>query len=117
MLENSLPNLGVVNRLPDLLVVQRRRCTASLIEQGYAGETVRLKVKLVTDFGEWLKRDRVAIADLDEQRVEAFLKHRRRVHRGNLKTLQQVSAIPTRVETRTKDTPWMTAGLPMTDSA
>jgi len=53
---------------------------------------VRLKVKLVTDFGEWLKRDRFAIADLDERRVEAFLKHRRRVHRGNLKTLQQFLA-------------------------
>jgi site-specific recombinase XerD len=92
MLESSFPNLEVVNRLPDLLVVQRRRFTASLIEQGYAGETVRLKVKLVTDFGEWLKRDRVAIADLNEQRVEAFLKHRRRVHRGNLKTLQQFLA-------------------------
>jgi site-specific recombinase XerD len=92
MLESSFLNLGVVNRLPDLLVVQLRRFTASLIEQGYAGETVRLKVKLVTDFGEWLKRDRVAIADLDERRVEAFLKHRRRVHKGNLKTLQQFLA-------------------------
>jgi site-specific recombinase XerD len=92
MLESSLPNLGVVNRLPDLLVVQLRRFTASLIEQGYAGETVRLKVKLVTDFGEWLKRVRFAIADLDERRVEAFLKHRRRVHRGNLKTLQEFLA-------------------------
>jgi hypothetical protein len=88
MLESSLPNLGVVNRLPEVLVVQLRRFPASLIEQGYAGETVRLKVKLVTDFGEWLKRDRFAIADLDERRVQVFLKHRRRVHRGNLKTLQ-----------------------------
>jgi integrase/recombinase XerD len=92
MLESSLPNLGVVNRLPEVLVVQLRRFTASLIEQGYAGETVRLKVKLVTDFGEWLKRDRFAIADLDERRVQVFLKHRRRVHRGNLKTLQQFLA-------------------------
>jgi site-specific recombinase XerD len=92
MLESSFPNLGIVNRLPDLLVVQLRGFTASLIEQGYAGETVRLKVKLVTDFGEWLKRNRVAAADLDERRVDAFLKHRRRVHRGNLKTLQQFLA-------------------------
>ena len=92
MLESSFPNLGVVNRVPDLLVVQLRRFTASLIEQGYSGETVRLKVKLVTDFGESLKRDRFAIADLDERRVEAFLKHRRRVYRGNLKTLQQFLA-------------------------
>jgi Phage integrase, N-terminal SAM-like domain len=92
MLESSFPNLGVVNCLPDLLVVQLRRFTASLIEQGYARETVRLKVKLVTDFGEWLKRNRVAVADLDERRVEAFLKHRRRVHKGNLKTLQQFLA-------------------------
>ena len=92
MLESSFPNLGIVNRLPDQLVVQFRRFTASLIEQGYAGETVRLKVKLVMDFGEWLKRNRVAVADLDERRVEAFLKHRRRVHKGDLKTLQQFLA-------------------------
>src|SRR5260370_30897101 len=89
MLESSLPNLGVVNRLPDLLVVQLRRFTASLIEQGYAGETVRLKVKLVTDFGEWLKRDRFAIADLDERRGGGFLKPTPRDLRRHLQTPQQ----------------------------
>jgi site-specific recombinase XerD len=89
MFKSSFLNLVRVNRLPDLLVVQRRRFRASLIEQGYAGETVRSKVKLVTDFGEWLKRNRAAVADLDERRVAAFFKQRRRVHKGNLKTLQQ----------------------------
>ena len=79
MFVSSFPNLGIVNRLPYLLVEQLQRSTASLIEQGYAAETVRSKMKLVTDFGEWLKRNRVAVADLDERRVEAFLKHRRRV--------------------------------------
>jgi len=89
MFKSSSPDLVGVNRLPDLLVVQRGRFAAALIEQGYPDETVRSKVKLVTDFGEWRKRNRVAVADLDERRVAAFLRHRRRVHKGNLRTLQQ----------------------------
>ena len=57
MLESSFQNLVTVNRLPDPLVVQLQRFTASLIEQGYADETVRWKVKRVTDFGQWLKQN------------------------------------------------------------
>jgi len=50
---------------------------------------VRLKVKLVTDLGQWLKRHGVAVADLDEPLVEAFLKRKHRERRGDLRTLQQ----------------------------
>ena len=88
MREGSFQNLVAVNRLPHPLVVQLQRFTASLIEQSYAEETVRLKVKLVTDFGQWLKRNGVAVADLDEPRVEAFLKPRHREGMGDLRTLQ-----------------------------
>ena len=49
MLESSFQNLVAVNRLPDPLVVQLRKFTSSLQEQGYADETGRLKVKLVTN--------------------------------------------------------------------
>ena len=49
MREGSFQNLVAVNRLPHPLVVQLQRFTASLIEQSYAEETVRLKVKLVTN--------------------------------------------------------------------
>ena len=57
MLESSFQNLVAVNCLPDPLVVQLQRFTASLVEQGYADETVRWKVKLVTNFVQWLKRN------------------------------------------------------------
>jgi hypothetical protein len=66
MLESSFQNLVAVDCLPDPLVVQLQRFTASLIEQGYADETVQWKVKRVTDFGQWLKQKGVAVADLDE---------------------------------------------------
>jgi site-specific recombinase XerD len=89
MLESSFQNLVAVDRLPDPLVVQLQRFTASLIEQGYADETVQWKVKRVTIFGQWLKQKGVAVADLDEALVEAFLKRQHRVRRGDLITLQQ----------------------------
>jgi len=88
MLESSFQNLVAVNRLPDPLVVQLRKFTSSLQEQGYADETGRLKVKLVTNLVQWLKRNRFAVADLDEPRVEAFLKPRHREGMGDLRTLQ-----------------------------
>ncbi|HVH72652.1 MAG TPA: tyrosine-type recombinase/integrase [Candidatus Dormibacteraeota bacterium] len=89
MLGSSFQNLVAVNRLPDPLVVQLRRFTASLKEQGYADKTVRLKVKLITNFVQWLKRNRVAVGDLDERMVEAFLKRKHRKHKGGLRTLQE----------------------------
>jgi site-specific recombinase XerD len=89
MLESSFQNPVAVNGLPSSLVVQLRRFTSSLREQGYAEETVQLKMKLVTNLGQWLKRNRLAVADLDEPRVEAFLKPPHRERRGDLRTLQQ----------------------------
>lgn len=89
MLGSSFQNLVPGNRLPDPLAVQLRRFTSLLIEQGYADETVRLKVKLITNFVQWLKRNRLVAADLDEQVVKSFLERKHRVHRGDLRTLQQ----------------------------
>src|SRR5437879_4484876 len=89
MIGSSFQNLVAVNRLPDPLIVQLRRFTSSLIEQGYADKTVRLKVKLITNFVQWLKRNRVAVADLDERLVEAFLKRKHREREGGLRTLQE----------------------------
>ena len=70
-------------------MAQLRRFTTSLIEQGYADETVRLKLRLLTNFGQWLRRNNLAVTNLDERLVEAFLKRKQRVHRGDLRTLQQ----------------------------
>lgn len=89
MLENSFQDLVAVKRLPDPLVVQLRIFTTALIEQGYADETVRLKLQLLTNFGQWLRRKNLAVTNLDERFVDAFLKRKHRVHRGNLRTLQQ----------------------------
>jgi site-specific recombinase XerD len=89
MLESSFQNLTAGFRLPDLFVVELRRFASSLTEQGYAENTLREKVKLLAKCGEWLKRNGLAVADLDEPLVETFLKRRHRVHRGDSKTLQQ----------------------------
>jgi site-specific recombinase XerD len=89
MLESSFRNLVAAKYLPDPLVAQFRRFTTSLIERGYADCTVRQKLQLLTNFGQWLGRNNFAVTRLDEQLVEAFLKRKRRVHRGDLKSLQQ----------------------------
>ena len=89
MFESSIQNLVAVKRLPHPLVVQLRRFTSSLIEQGYADETVRWKVKLVTKLVQWLKRNRLAVADFDEPMVEVFFKRKHHKRRGDLRTLQQ----------------------------
>jgi len=89
MLESYFRNLVAAKHLPDPLVAQLRRFTTSLVERGYADCTVRQKLQLLTNFGQWLGRNNFAVTRLDEQLVEAFLKRKRRVHRGDLKTLQQ----------------------------
>lgn len=89
MVESCFQNAVAVKCLPQPLVDQLPRFTTSLIEQGYADETVRLKVKLVTDFGQWLTRNRLAATDLTESLVEAFLKRKHRMHKGDSRTLQQ----------------------------
>jgi hypothetical protein len=52
MVESPFRNLVAGRRLPDPLVAQLQRFTTSLIEQGYADETVRLKLQLLTNFGQ-----------------------------------------------------------------
>ena len=88
MPESCFRNLPA-NCLPDPLTVQLQRFSALLMEQGYADETVRWKVKRITDFRQWLKQRGVAVADLDEERVKAFLKRHHQERRGDLRTLQQ----------------------------
>ncbi len=89
MLESSFQELGTIKPFPDPLVAELQRFATSLIEQGYTDVTVRVKVKLVTSFGQWLKRNRLAVTDLAEPLLEAFLKRKHRVHKGDLRTLQQ----------------------------
>jgi site-specific recombinase XerD len=89
MVESSFQNLVAVKRLPDSLVAQLRNLTTSLMEQGYADHTVRLKLRLLTNFGQWLTRKNLSVTDLDECLLDAFLKGKHRVDRGESKNLQQ----------------------------
>lgn len=60
-----------------------------LAEDGYADETIRSKLKLLVDLGRWLGRTGLTVAHLEERHVGAFVKQRQRVHRGDLRTLEQ----------------------------
>lgn len=61
-----------------------------LVEDGYADETVRSKLKLLAEFGQWLGRTGLTVAHLEERHVSVFVKQRQRVHRGDLRTLEQL---------------------------
>jgi site-specific recombinase XerD len=62
----------------------------SLAEDGYADETIRLKLKLLADLGRWLKRSGLPVAHLEERHIGAFVKQRQQVGRGDLRTLEQL---------------------------
>jgi hypothetical protein len=61
----------------------------SLKDDGYAERTVRDKLWLLDHLGQWLKRTRVVVTNLDEKLLKAFVKQKQRVHEGDLKALQQ----------------------------
>lgn len=87
MLKDSLQS---TERLQDnTLGFHLQTFAISLREGGYADETVRLKSALLADFGRWLGRTGLAVAQVDERLVEAFVKYRKQVRRGDLKTLEQ----------------------------
>jgi len=44
---------------------------------------------LLADFGRWFGRTKLAVTHVDERLVDAFVKHRQHVRRGDLKTLEQ----------------------------
>ncbi len=87
MLEKFLqPN----ERLHDIpLGLSLRALATSLVEDGYADQTVRSKLRLLDELGRWFGLTGLTVAHLDERHVEAFVKHRRQVRRGDLKTLEQ----------------------------
>jgi site-specific recombinase XerD len=55
---------------------------AALAGRGYAKGTAREQIRLVAEFGRWLGRKGVLVADLDEIHVGEFLAHRRRLGRA-----------------------------------
>src|SRR6516162_6373964 len=90
MLERSFPNLAPAKRFPDTFGDQLQRFTASLKRQGYADRTVRQKLRVLTNCGQWLERNSLAVTKLDDQLLAIFLKHRKLpVQNGDPRTLQQ----------------------------
>ena len=72
MLESYFRNLITVKRLPDTLNDQLQRFTTSLKRQGYADRTVRLKLRVLTNLGQWLGRNNLPVTNLDDQLVAHF---------------------------------------------
>ena|SRR5215472_2101859 len=70
------------------LVPYLRTFATSLLEYGYTDGTIHSKLWLLGDLERWLRRTKLAVTHLDERFLEAFLKHKRRVRRGEAKTLQ-----------------------------
>jgi len=67
-----------------------RTFATSLREAGYQDRAMHSKLGLVADLGLWLGRTGLAVnSHLDEQLLEVFVKHKQRMHRGDLKTLRQ----------------------------
>ena len=66
---------------------------AQLAELGYRAATIRSKLGFASDLARWLELERVAVADLDEGRIDAFLAARRRqgrIDRGWPRTARQL---------------------------
>ena len=64
-----------------------------LAELGYRPATIRSKLGVLGDLARWMELERVAVADLDERRVDAFLAARRRhgrTGRGGRRTALQL---------------------------
>src|SRR6266566_4961973 len=51
-----------------------RTFASSLVEEGYTDRTIQLKLGLLACLGRWLQPTKLAVTDLDERVLEAFLK-------------------------------------------
>ena len=51
-----------------------------LLDQGYATKTAQEKIRIVADLSRWLERKQLKVNDLDEQRINEYLKFRATHH-------------------------------------
>src|SRR5271166_1474131 len=86
MLRSSLPEKQIQG---NALEFHLRAFATSLLESGYQERTIQDTLYLLTAFGWWFGRRRRAIAHIDERLVDALVRHRRRMRRADLGTLQQ----------------------------
>lgn len=92
MLKVSFKELADRRLRDNPLVLHLWPFATSLIENGYADNTMQSKLWLLADFGEWLARSDFAVTSLDERLINTFINDRQRegrLHRGNLETLKQ----------------------------
>ena len=64
-----------------------------LSDQGYATQTGRQKIRLMSDLSAWLGQRPLGIKDLDEEQIDGFLKRQKKqglFHRGDRGTLAQL---------------------------
>jgi integrase/recombinase XerD len=61
----------------------------SLMDRGYRKKTIQDKLYLLATLGWWFGRNKLAISQLDESLVSAFVKQKGRVHALDLPTLRQ----------------------------
>jgi integrase/recombinase XerD len=66
-----------------------RTFATSAMDDGYADATVKSKLWVLANFGQWLGRRGLSVTNVDERLVEAFVKGKKRVRRGDLRTFQQ----------------------------
>jgi site-specific recombinase XerD len=82
--------LNTNKRVQDnLLTPHLRTFGTSLIDDGYADATVKSKLGLLAELGRWLGRRRLSVRNFDERLIGAFVTTKRRVRRGDSRTLQQ----------------------------
>ena len=87
MLKNSMQEKKRLEASP--LGPHLEALARSFKEDGYPDSTVRVKSRWLTEFGRWFRQIGLAITCIDERQVDAFFKHRKQVHRGDRKTLDQ----------------------------
>ncbi len=87
MLKNSMQGHKRLEASP--LGLHLEVLARSFKEDGYADRTVRVKLRLLTDFGWWFRQTGLPITCIDERQVEAFFKHRKEVQPGNRRALGQ----------------------------
>jgi site-specific recombinase XerD len=59
------------------------RFARRLLDQGYATKTAQGKIRLLADLSRWLERKQLKVKDLDEQRINEYLKFRAIHHAPN----------------------------------
>ena len=81
--------LRASKRIQGPLLLHIRTFATSLAEDGYIEAAAKSKLWCLADLGRWMERKGLTVANLNEPRVEAFVRRYQQVGRGDPKTLKQ----------------------------